>query len=187
MPDGTNSEVYSLGDAQAQSSYVSGRRSERWVGFLLPHLRPGFSVLDCGCGTGSITLDLAAVVAPGQVVGVDADAAQLERAFANLLENARRYGGGLPISVNARRAGDRVVVSVVDQGPGIPPAEQQRIFEPFYRAPADGDDAHAGSGLGLAIAKGFIETNGGRIRVESVRGEGATFIVELPLVAGSDR
>ncbi len=82
MPDRTDSEVYSLGDAQSQSSYVSGRWADRWVGFLLPHLQAGFSVLDCGCGTGSITLDLAEIVAPGQVVGVDADATQLEAARA---------------------------------------------------------------------------------------------------------
>jgi two-component system sensor histidine kinase KdpD len=71
---------------------------------------------------------------------------------------------------------------VTDRGPGIAPVEQERIFEPFYRAPGS-DDAHTGSGLGLAIAKGFIETNGGTIRVESILGQGTTFVVELPVVA----
>ena len=76
--------------------------------------------------------DIRLTVDPG-VPEIRADAAQLERAFANLLENARRYSGGLPVSVHARRSGPRVLVSVVDQGPGIDSAERERIFEPFYR------------------------------------------------------
>lgn len=115
------------------------------------------------------------------VPDVRADAAQLERAFANLLENARRYSGGLPISVRARRAGQRVLVSVVDQGPGIPPAEHERIFEPFYRGRSTSGDAWTGSGLGLAIAKGFVEANGGTIDVQSLPGQGTSFQISLPI------
>jgi two-component system sensor histidine kinase KdpD len=109
-----------------------------------------------------------------------ADAVQLERAFANLMENALAHGGGRPVSVRARAVGPRLVVRVVDRGPGIPPAEQARIFTPFYR----GDDAGpttTGSGLGLAIVRGFVEANGGTVRVESLPGQGASFVVELPL------
>ncbi len=112
---------------------------------------------------------------------VRADAAQLERAFANLLENARRYSGGRPVSVHVRRVGDRVVARVVDQGPGIDPAERARIFEPFYRGRSAGDEAWTGSGLGLAIAKGFVEGNGGSIAVESLPGQGTSFVVSLPI------
>ena len=65
---------------------------------------------------------------------VRADAAQLERAFANLLENAQRHSGGHPVSVRARDVGGRILVRVVDRGPGIPKAQQERIFEPFYRS-----------------------------------------------------
>jgi two-component system, OmpR family, sensor histidine kinase KdpD len=115
---------------------------------------------------------------------VRADAAQLERAFANLLENAHRYSGGLPISVHARRAGSRVLVSVVDQGPGIEPAERERIFEPFYRGHTQSDEGWTGSGLGLAIAKGFVEANGGAIEVQSLPGQGTSFVISLPV---SDR
>jgi len=112
---------------------------------------------------------------------VRADAAQLERAFANLLENARRYSDGLPVSVHARRSGPRVVISVVDQGPGIEPAERERIFEPFYRGRRAAGEPWTGSGLGLAIAKGFVEANGGTIAVESLPGQGTSFVVSLPI------
>ncbi len=83
-------------------------------------------------------------------------------------------------SDDGRPAGDRVIVRVVDRGPGIPPAQLERVFEPFYRAgtPAGG---HRGSGLGLAIARGFTEANGGSLHVESLPGQGAAFVFELPL------
>jgi two-component system, OmpR family, sensor histidine kinase KdpD len=136
---------------------------------------------------------------------VRVDAVQMERAFVNVLENARRHAGGHPVSVRARvvrslsssrrpatspdgdgRAqehgsrGDRVIVRIVDRGPGIPPAQLERVFEPFYRAGTAGG-GHRGSGLGLAIARGFTEANGGRLHVESLPGQGATFVFELPL------
>jgi two-component system sensor histidine kinase KdpD len=112
---------------------------------------------------------------------IEADAAQLERAIANLLENALRYSGERPVSVRARVSGHRLLVRIVDQGPGIPLAEQERIFEPFYRG--EGDGRHQGSGLGLAIVKGFVESNGGKVRVESLPGQGASFVLEFPLPA----
>jgi two-component system sensor histidine kinase KdpD len=108
------------------------------------------------------------------------DAAQLERAFVNVMENAARYSAGKPVSVRARAVGGRVRVRVVDQGPGIPSSEHERVFLPFYRS-ADGRQDHHGSGLGLAIAKGFIEVNSGRISVESVPGQGTSFVVEFPI------
>jgi len=139
---------------------------------------------------------------------VSVDPVQMERALVNVLENARRHSGGHPVSVRARAvrslaqarrrpvaagggssaeesedrgpAGDRVIVRVVDRGPGIPPAQLERVFEPFYRAgtPAGG---HRGSGLGLAIARGFTEANAGSLHVESLPGQGAAFVFELPL------
>ena len=115
---------------------------------------------------------------------VRADAAHLERAFANLLENAVRYSGGLPVSVHVRRTGSQAVVRVVDQGPGIDAAERARIFEPFYRIPtrpASTSEPWPGSGLGLAIAKGFVEANEGTISVDSLPGQGSSFVVSLPI------
>ncbi len=121
------------------------------------------------------------VTTDGDVPPVRADAGQLERVFVNLFENAWRYSGGLPVSVQIRRLGDKVVVRVVDRGPGIARADQERIFEPFYRGRQARAQRWTGSGLGLAIAKGFIEANGGRISVDSLPGQGTSFVVELAL------
>jgi two-component system sensor histidine kinase KdpD len=110
---------------------------------------------------------------------IRADAAQLERALANLLENAARYSP--TVSVTAHRAGRRLVVSVVDRGPGVPPGERERIFEPFYRGAGSENGAASGSGLGLAIARGFVEAAGGTIHVDSLPGQGTSFVISLPL------
>jgi len=108
------------------------------------------------------------------------DPAQLERAFANVLENAARHSDGKPVSVRARVIRERIRVLISDQGPGIPASEHERIFLPFYRVP--GSSAHdSSSGLGLAITRGFLELNGGRVRVESTPPAGTTFVVEFPL------
>ncbi len=69
---------------------------------------------------------------------------------------------------------------IVDRGPGIPPAQLERVFEPFYRAGTSAG-GHRGSGLGLAIARGFTEASAGSLHVESLPGQGATFIFEFPL------
>ena len=111
-----------------------------------------------------------------ELPALSADPTQLERAFANLLENAVVHGEGRPVLVRSRLVGPRLVVRVVDRGPGIPENERERIFEPFYRA---GGQAGGGSGLGLAIAKGFVEANGGEIAVESLPGQGSSFVVSF--------
>jgi two-component system sensor histidine kinase KdpD len=111
-----------------------------------------------------------------EIPALTADAAQLERAFANLFANAVRHGEAQPVLVRSREVGGRLVVRVVDRGPGIPEPERERIFEPFYRR-----GGGAGSGLGLSIARGFVEANGGELTVESVPGQGSTFVVSFPL------
>jgi K+-sensing histidine kinase KdpD len=113
-----------------------------------------------------------------------ADPTQLERAFANLLENAVVHGEGQPVLVRSRLVGPRLVVRVVDQGPGIPEGLRERIFEPFYRAP--GAPSGGGSGLGLAIARGFIEANGGEVEVESLPGQGSSFVVTFAAAPGDE-
>jgi two-component system, OmpR family, sensor histidine kinase KdpD len=130
-------------------------------------------------------VDAAGVGLPGLDVQLDADlplvqvdSAQLERAVGNLLQNAVRYSDGQPVSVRAHVSGRRLLLRISDHGPGIPKDELERIFEPFYRV---NGGTHSGSGLGLAIARGFVEANGGRLRAQSLPGQGATFVIELPI------
>jgi two-component system sensor histidine kinase KdpD len=110
---------------------------------------------------------------------IRADGVQLERAFANLLENAARYSGAERVSVRARVVGEQLKIRIVDRGPGIPPEELTRVFEAFYRGQAR--DGHTGSGLGLAIVKGFVEANGGKVWAESLPGQGTSFVVTFPI------
>ena len=110
---------------------------------------------------------------------VRADPVQLERVFANLIENAQRFSGGHPVKLRARVTGGRLMIRVIDRGPGIPADLLPHVFEPFRRG--DGEAAHRGSGLGLAIVKGFVEANDGRVWAESLPGQGTVFVVELPL------
>jgi len=112
---------------------------------------------------------------------VEADAAQLERAFANLLENAVRHGGGRPVLVKSMLHAGKITVRVVDQGPGIPESERRQIFEPFQHGEGG---SGGGAGLGLAIARGFVEANGGEIAVDSVVGQGSSFVVSVPCREG---
>ena len=119
------------------------------------------------------------IAIPPDLPEVRGDPGQLERVFANLLENAGRHGAGAPVAVTAAQIGERLVVSVVDQGPGFPFSDRERIFEPFYRGAGAAHDA--GSGLGLAIARGFVEAAGGTLTAESLPGQGTSFVVSLPL------
>jgi len=105
------------------------------------------------------------------------DAAQLERALANVLENSAHFAGDEPVTVRGRATGPNVLLRISDRGPGVPRADLERIFEPFYRL----QDGASGSGLGLAIARGFLEANGGRIRAESLPGQGTSFVIQLPV------
>ena len=109
---------------------------------------------------------------------IRADAAQLERALANVADNASRHAGSRPVSVRVRCTGPCVLIRVSDCGPGIAQGELERIFEPFHRIAGD---AGAGSGLGLAITRGFVEANGGRVRADSRPGRGTTFTIDLPV------
>ena len=129
----------------------------------------------------SLGLDRGAVRIAGEpnLPTLQADPAQLERAFANLIENGYRHSGGRPVFADRRIVEGHVVVRVVDQGSGIPESQWERIFEPFYRGNGAG-----GSGLGLAIAKGFVEANGGKIAIESLPGQGSAFVVSFDHVTG---
>lgn len=106
---------------------------------------------------------------------VSVDAAQLDRALANVLENSVRFAGDEPVAIRGRASGRNVVLRISDHGPGIAKEELERVFEPFHRSSERG----GGSGLGLAIARGFLEANGGRIRAESLPGQGTSFVIQL--------
>jgi two-component system, OmpR family, sensor histidine kinase KdpD len=96
----------------------------------------------------------------------------------NLLDNARRYAGASPVQVVARQAGGTVELRVVDHGPGIPAAEQERVFDQFYRV--GGGRQPEGTGMGLAICRGIVQAHGGTLRVETTEGGGASFVLTLP-------
>ncbi|GAA0939129.1 sensor histidine kinase [Actinocorallia libanotica] len=105
--------------------------------------------------------------------------AQLSRLFANLLDNAHRYGGG-EIRLVARRAGEDALVVVADQGPGIPDADKERIFNRFTRLDTARSREAGGTGLGLAIAREVAQAHGGSVGMEDSL-HGARFVVRLPL------
>jgi signal transduction histidine kinase len=122
-------------------------------------------------------------MAPG-LPRVAADGDRLERAIANLLRNALEHtpaGGDVTVTVQSR--GDEVAVSISDTGEGIGAQDIPQIWTRFYRADTarartDGSD---GAGLGLAITKGIVELHGGRVDAKSSRGQGATFVLSLPV------
>ena len=106
------------------------------------------------------------------------DSDKLRQVLVSLVENAVRFSpGGGRVTVGALRRGETIVVSVVDQGIGIPDTEQERIFSKFYRV---GDAQTGGTGVGLFIAQGLVSALGGRITVRSAEGRGSSFVVELP-------
>jgi len=114
-------------------------------------------------------------------VNVDPD--RMAQVLVNLLDNALRYtpsGGTISLSASQIPAGVQIMVK--DSGPGIPPEDLSHVFERFYRADKSRQREQGGTGLGLAITRSLVESQGGRIRVESQPGEGAAFIIELPEV-----
>jgi two-component system sensor histidine kinase KdpD len=128
-----------------------------------------------GPGRERIRVDVGADVPPVQV-----DAAQIQRVLVNLLDNALRFSPEkAPVLVRATHTRQDVILRVVDQGPGIQEGDLERIFDPF-QAHRTGE-ARVGTGLGLAIARGFAEANGGRVWAESRPGQGASFVLALPV------
>jgi two-component system sensor histidine kinase KdpD len=116
---------------------------------------------------------------PPESAAVRVDAHQIRRVLVNLLENALKYSPpDQQVRVQVGGTSSEVFVRVVDHGPGVPPEESSRIFEPFQRG--TGSRGAHGAGLGLAIAQGFAEANDGRVWFESRSGQGATFVLSLP-------
>ena len=110
------------------------------------------------------------------------DEARLRQVLVNLLGNAVTHTpAGSPVAVHVSTAGRQALVEVADCGPGLTPEQASQVFERFYRADSARNRASGGSGLGLSIVRAVVEAHGGRVGVRSTRGEGATFLVELPL------
>ena len=117
--------------------------------------------------------------ASGQPVTVDGDRLLLRRLVRNLLENARRYAGEGPVEISVTSQAGRALLEVRDHGPGVPPDERERIFEPFYR-PATTRETSRGSGLGLALVRDIAGRHGGTVVCLAADDGGSRFRVDLP-------
>jgi two-component system OmpR family sensor kinase len=103
----------------------------------------------------------------------------LRRALRNLLENARRHGAGT-VTLTLRTQGGQIEIRVCDQGPGVPAALRERIFEPFFRLPG-ASEREGGVGLGLALVRSITQRHGGSVHCEENPGGGACFVLRLPM------
>jgi len=112
------------------------------------------------------------------------DSGAIAQSLSNLLDNAVKYSNGKKdITVALRRQEDFIVISVTDQGVGIPRDEQQKIFDRFHRVSTGLVHDVKGSGLGLSIVRHIVEAHGGKVAVDSRPGEGSTFSIHLPIEA----
>jgi two-component system sensor histidine kinase KdpD len=123
---------------------------------------------------------------PSDPLVATVDPKHIEQVLRNLLSNAVKYSPeGGTITMQGLRDKRHLLVSVSDQGIGIPPEDLERVFERFYRVESEITQLVRGVGLGLAVCRGIVEAHGGRIWVESTLGEGSTFYFTLPVGADS--
>ena len=111
-------------------------------------------------------------------LAVPVDPVLFELALINLIENAAKHGAP-PITIAARRTGDRVAIDIMDRGPGVQPGDEERVFEKFFHA-----GTAPGAGLGLAVVRAIVTAHGGTVAVRARDGGGAWFTVELPAADG---
>ena len=122
--------------------------------------------------------DLEVAMDMSPVPPIQGDGVRIAQVFENLFTNAVKYAPGAPMTVTLKQAGDRMLISIADQGPGITPDALPLIFERFYRVRSE--KTVTGSGLGLYICRQIIQAHRGKIWAESTPGEGITFFIELP-------
>jgi PAS domain S-box-containing protein len=147
---------------------------------LLRKLAAGFEVRFAAKG---IALNIEVPDSP--CVGMQ-DPGRIDQVLVNLLENALKFTDEGAVTVRIECNPNRIIYSVSDSGPGIPPELHQKIFEQFFSTEEPHESKKGGIGLGLAICKGIVEAHGGGIWVESRKGEGSTFMFDIPGDAGPD-
>jgi heavy metal sensor kinase len=161
--------------ARLESGQSSVRQEPLDVGELVREVNESLFVLAAERG------QTIAVNAPSDI-SVTADRVLLRQALLNIVHNAiRNAPDGTAVTIRSERRDDTVVIEIRDQGPGIAPEHQAKIFERFFRIDEARSRAGGGYGLGLAIARQSIERLGGRIEVQSRLGEGSTFRILLPI------
>lgn len=183
--------------ALIEAGLDEAKRLDRYVQNLLNMtrleygaLRPKRSAVDLRELIGTARADLKrpldghpiSVEVPPDLPQVDVDPVLIGQALGNILENAAKYAPvGSPIRIAARRAAGMVTLAVTDEGPGIPDAEREKVFDMFYRV-GEGDRRPTGTGLGLAIVRGFVQAHGGRVRaLAAPSGRGTTIEMDLPV------
>lgn len=116
---------------------------------------------------------------PDDLPEADIDAARMAQVVGNLLSNAIKFTTSGGVAVSAAAGAREIRIAVADTGPGIPPEEQARVFEPFYRGATPARTTE-GLGVGLSIARSLAEAHGGRLTLESAPGRGSVFTIHLP-------
>jgi signal transduction histidine kinase len=207
MRRGSNIDANLLGEALQTVSDESGRLI-RLVSDLLQLARADagqaiisqLEFIDLRDVVGSVE-DTVVMVAPEQIevqvimpqaaIMVNADADRLKQVFLNLANNAiKATQAGGKVTITVRSSGEQAIIRVIDTGIGIAPADQQRIFDRFYRVERSRTRSRlygGGSGLGLAIAMTIIKAHGGTIDLESELNKGSTFTVKLPIATKDEK
>ncbi|HYF18340.1 MAG TPA: ATP-binding protein [Ramlibacter sp.] len=162
-------ELDQLIDELLLASRLDARESD--VGTVEPVDLTGLAAEECARAGAELSAADGPVVAQGV-------ARLLRRAVRNLLENTRRYSSG-PVEVEVLRDGASAVLRVSDRGPGVPPEQRERIFEPFYRLPG-ASEREGGVGLGLALVRSIAQRHHGSVHCEARDGGGASFVLKLP-------
>ena len=190
IPEADRSEL--LGTVVEESE-----RLNRFIANLLDMTRieagamtPNYALLDVGDVVGA-ALRRAQSITRGHMIDLSLtphlpmlrlDPVLFDQVLFNLVDNAAKYApAGTTIGVHARMDGNAVALDILDEGPGLPPGDLERIFDSFYRV-GKGDQVRAGTGLGLAICRGFVEAMGGTITAANrIDRQGAAFTIRMPI------